>query len=429
MNRRLDGPRRPGGPALVACAALGALLAFGGLRLVRAAEAAVSASARALAPPLCPVPPATLSLPPAPLRLTAATARIARNQTLSQALSALRLSDEEVRSVLDALRGLLPFRRLRAGDQVRVERREGGALHRLSVRQGPADEWLVHPADGGGLRGEKRPVALETEVVRVAVTIHSSLYETLEAAGVDPSLAVAGADALAWDVDFYQDVRDGDRMKVLVERQKADGRFLRWGEVLAAEYDGSAVGKKRLFLYVDPGGRGGYYDEEGQSAQRGFLRSPLRYSHLTSRFGNRRHPILGYTRAHEGVDYGAPVGTPVWSVGDGAVRQAGWNGGCGRSVTVRHRNGYGSVYCHLSRVAVRPGAQVSQKQVVGYVGQTGLATGPHLHYALRRAGRFVNPLSLRLPRGAPVPEPLRADFAARIASLRERLDAEPVASR
>ena len=156
-------------------------------------------------------------------------------------------------------------------------------------------------------------------------------------------------------MDFYQDVRGGDSLKLVVERVEADGRFLRHGEVLAAEYEGKVAGRKRLFRYTDPDGDTGYFDDAGTSARRGFLRAPVPYVNLTSRFGSRRHPLLGYVRAHQGVDYGAPEGTPVWAVGDGVVSLAGWNGGCGLTVQVRHRNGFESVYCHLSRVNVAAG--------------------------------------------------------------------------
>jgi murein DD-endopeptidase MepM/ murein hydrolase activator NlpD len=206
----------------------------------------------------------------------------------------------------------------------------------------------------------------------------------------------------------------------------ADGRFLRYGEVLAAEYEGAATGRKRLFRYTDPTGQTSYFDDDGNGARRGFLRSPLRYAHLTSRFGNRRHPVLGYTRAHEGIDYGAPTGTPVWAVGDGSVRLAGWNGGCGKTVILRHRNGLESVYCHLSGIAVSAGKPVAQKQVVGYVGATGIATGPHLHYAVKRGGQYLNPLQLKVPREKPVPPEWMEDFRAKIAPLRARLEG-PVA--
>jgi murein DD-endopeptidase MepM/ murein hydrolase activator NlpD len=424
-----DVPRRSRVPAVLAGLGFLSLLALalagaaGRIRTIPVQESPPVAAA-----PDAPAPAAAPAPSPPPDRFLAVTSRLARNQTVSQALFRLDVSGTEVQAIVSALKGLLPFRKARAGDQLRVERREGdSALYRFSYRQGPADEWTVERLPDGTLRAQKRPVELATEVVRVEATIESSLYETFQKSGEDPDLAVIAADVLAWDVDFYHDVRAGDRLRLVVEKVLADGKLLRYGEVLAAEYDGEAVGRKRLFRYTDPDGQTSYFDDEGQSARRGFLRSPLKYAHVTSRFGNRFHPVLGYTRAHEGVDYGAPVGTPVWAVGDGQVRQAGWNGGCGKSVTLRHRNGYETVYCHLSGIAVSTGKAVSQKQVIGWVGATGLATGPHLHYAVKRGGSFMNPMQLKVPREAPVPEKWLPDFREKISPLRARLEGEMAA--
>jgi murein DD-endopeptidase MepM/ murein hydrolase activator NlpD len=249
----------------------------------------------------------------------------------------------------------------------------------------------------------------------------------MEAAGEDPELAVLASEVLAWDVDFYQDVRAGDGLRLVVEKIFADGKLLRYGEILAVEYAGAATGRKRLFRYTDPEGHTSYFDDDGNSVRRGFLKSPLKFARITSGFGNRRHPLLGYQRKHQGLDYGAPTGTPVWAVGDGTVRQAGWNGGCGKSVTLRHRNGLETVYCHLSGVAVSAGRSISQKQVIGYVGSTGLSTGPHLHFAVRRGGVFVNPLQLKIPRDAPVAARFLPDFRGKIGPVRAKLEGEPVA--
>jgi murein DD-endopeptidase MepM/ murein hydrolase activator NlpD len=420
-----DAPRRSRAPVLIA--GLGFVSIFG-LALAGASGRMstfhpIPADAPAVAAAEPAAPPAISPAPPE--RFTAVTARLARNQTLAQALFKLDLDGADVRAVVDALRGIFPFTRARPGDQLRVERRDGErAVHRFSYRQGIADEWTVERLPDGTLVGTKRPVELTTEIARVAVTIESSLYESLQRSGEDPNLAVLAADVLAWDVDFYQDVRGGDRMAIVVEKVFADGKLLRYGEVLAAEYDGAATGAKRLFRYAAPDGVTSYFDENGQSARRGFLKSPLKYANITSRYGNRRHPVLGYNRAHEGVDYGAPTGTPIWAVGDGHVRLAGRNGGCGKTVILRHRNGYETIYCHLSRFAVSAGKTVSQKQVIGYVGATGLATGPHLHYAVKRGGRFMNPLQLKVPREAPIPERWLPDFREKIAPLRARLQGE-----
>jgi murein DD-endopeptidase MepM/ murein hydrolase activator NlpD len=363
-----------------------------------------------------------------PPDVTRATSRlVGRNQLPSQVLAALGLEGAEAQAVLGALGGVLSPRRTRPGDQVRLERAvTDGAFRSLSWRQGPADEYLVRPCPSGLCAG-KREVAITHTPVLVSVSLRSSVSEALHAAGHDTALVAAAADVLAWDVDFYQDVRGGDSLKLVVDRVEADGRFLRHGEVLAAEYEGKVAGRKRLFRYTDPDGDTGYFDDAGTSARRGFLRAPVPYVNLTSRFGSRRHPLLGYVRAHQGVDYGAPEGTPVWAVGDGVVSLAGWNGGCGLTVQVRHRNGFESVYCHLSRVNVAAGARVGQKQVVGRVGTTGLSTGPHLHYAIRQGGAYVNPLRLQIPRGEPVKAEWREHFLTRIDASRRQLDSGPVA--
>jgi murein DD-endopeptidase MepM/ murein hydrolase activator NlpD len=375
-------------------------------------------------PVATPTPP-----PPPPERFEEEILKIGRNETVSIALVRAGVAGEDLGGAIRALDGIFPFRKARQGDQLRVERRADGALHRLSIRQGPIDEWLVERRADGTLAGAKREVKLRTEVARVAVTVHSSLYESIQATREDPGLAVLAADVLAWDVDFYLDVRNGDRMRVVVEKIFADDRFVKFGEVLATEYDGDVTGRKRLFRYTDPEGRTSYFDEDGQSARRGFLRSPLKYAHITSGFGSRRHPLSGYVQQHPAIDYGAPTGTPVWAVGDGTVKSAGWLGDCGKAVQLRHRNGLETLYCHLSGVAVNPGTHVSQKQVIGWVGSTGASTGPHLHYGVKRNGGYMNPMALKLPREAPIKGEWLANFREQIGPLRARLDAEPIAMR
>ena len=421
-------PRARHLPALLALAGLTASFTVALLLALEPAPAEVegSAAVASAAPTAVPsVPPRAVPEAP-PLRLSVLTVKLAPNQTLGQVLARLKLAPGQAQGILRALASKFPLRRARPGDQIRLERVESDlSLRRLSYRQSPAEEWTVTAGQDGALKAEKRTVALKTERSRVDVEITGSVWESLQRAGEDPVLAVIASDVLAWDVDFYQDVRSGDHLKVLVEKVTVDGKLLRYGEVLAAEYDGSVTGQRRLFRYEDPQGFASYYDDAGNSARRGFLKSPLKYAHLTSRFGSRLHPLLGFVRSHLGVDYGAPVGTPVWAVGDGTVSQAGNNGGCGKSVTLRHRNGFETVYCHLSAIAVHLGARVAQKEVVGAVGQTGLATGPHLHFAVRQGGIFVNPLSLKVPREAPIAPEQRADFEEKVAPLRAALDASP----
>lgn len=431
IPRPADVPRRRA-PAVIAglgfLAILGVALAGAAGRLRTVPPPPPIASAPSEGPSLRPAPEAPAVRPaPPPEKFSAVTVRLGRNQTLAQALVKLDLPMPEVNAVVASLKGLFPFKRAHPGDQLRLERKEGEpGVHRLSYRQGVADEWIVERLPDGTLRGTKRPVVLTTEIARVAVKVEGSLWASMENAGEVPELAVLAADVLAWDVDFFQDVRAGDGLRMIVEKVYADGKLLRYGDVLAAEYTGSATGRKRLYRYADPDGQASYYDDDGNSARRGFLKAPLKFAQITSRFGNRNHPMLGYMAAHQGVDYGAPRGTPIWAVGDGTVKQAGWNGGCGNSVTIKHRNGFESLYCHLSAVAVSAGKPVSQKQIIGYVGSTGLSTGPHLHYGVLQGGRYVNPLRLQIPRDAPVAAKLLPDFKEKIAPIRARLEAEPV---
>jgi murein DD-endopeptidase MepM/ murein hydrolase activator NlpD len=398
------------------------------------AVAAAGASGRVQVP-VDPAPQARVASPPPappppPARFEEEILRLGRNETVSQALARAKVLPADATAAVQALSPIFSFRKARPGDQLRVERRAGEpALHRLTLRQGPTDEWTAVRGPDGQLAASRREVTVRTDVARVAVTVKSSLYESLQATHEDPGLAVLAADVLAWDVDFYQDVRNGDRMRVVVEKVYADDRFVRYGDVLATEYDGSASGRKRLFRFTDPDGRTSYYDDEGMSAQRGFLKAPLQYAHVTSGFGSRRHPLSGFVQSHPAIDYGAPPGTPVWAVGDGTVRSADWMGDCGKAVVLRHRNGLETLYCHLQGIAVSAGARVAQKQVIGWVGSTGASTGPHLHYGVRRNGGFLNPLTLKLPREAPLKREWMDGFRERIGPLRALLDAEPVAMR
>jgi murein DD-endopeptidase MepM/ murein hydrolase activator NlpD len=420
-------PDPPRGPAFFKAAGLVALLLLALLGVLGRRRAPQPEPVAAVAIPV--LPSAQLPAPPEPrpLRTSVVTARVERNQTLGQALGALPLPAGQARAIQEALAGQLPFRRMRPGDQLRLETLEDGSLHRFTYRQDTVNEWTVVPS-GSALRATRRAVTLSTELARVEVEIRGSVWESLQRAGEDPGLAVVAADVLAWDVDFYQDVHPGDRLKLLVEKVYADGRLLRYGEVAAAEFVGSSTGRKRLFRYTDASGQTGYYDDNGNSARRGFLKLPLRYAHLTSGYGSRVHPVLGYVKAHQGVDYGAPTGTAVWAVGDGVVSQSGWAGGCGKAVTLRHRNGLDTMYCHLSAVSVRAGEHVAQKQLIGAVGRTGLATGPHLHFAVKRNGSYVNPASLKaLPQETPLAPAQRADFTRKTATMRARLDGVPVA--
>ncbi len=363
-----------------------------------------------------------------PSRTLVKNRRIAQGSTLQQALHDAGLPDEQVAGVISALEGVFDFRKSRTGDQVRLVLKDG-ELDFLDYRQSDLDEWQVR-RDGDKLVGSKRAIEVEKQVDLVTLDVTSSLYEAALAAGEDPSIGMVLADVFAWDIDFYRDVQKGDQVRALVEKFVSRGRVVRYGEVLAANYRGSTVGTKRVFRYELPSGIASYFQEDGQSARKAFLKSPLKFAHVTSRFGGRLHPVLKYYKAHNGVDYGAAIGTPVWAVADGVVTRAQNTGAGGNTVCIRHVNAMETCYLHLSRygAGVRAGARVSQKQIIAYSGNTGRSTGPHLHFALKRNGAFVNPLNQNFPRTEPLPKKLLADFQARVAPLAEQLDSVSVAA-
>jgi murein DD-endopeptidase MepM/ murein hydrolase activator NlpD len=269
-----------------------------------------------------------------------------------------------------------------------AEARELASTHftRLSVRP-----------DAGGWRSQTEVVPLQAQARVGSGTIRSSLFAATDEAGLPDVVAIQLAEIFSTDVDFHRELRRGDTFSVVYETLTADGEPIVWnqgtGRVLAAEFvNGDRV--HQAVWYQDANGRGGYYGFDGQSKRRSFLASPLEFSRITSGFAMRMHPILQRMRAHKGVDYGAPAGTPVRVVGDGVVEFAGWQNGYGKVVTVRHSNGRTTLYAHLSRIDVRPGQRLAQGQHLGAVGATGWATGPHLHFEFHVNGMHQDPLRI-----------------------------------
>src|SRR5712664_1769567 len=278
----------------------------------------------------------------------------------------------------------------------------------IALRYEPSP-WLgyaVVSADGGWevRRAETRP---DVRVDVVHGEVARSLFEAVEEAGGAAQLAIDLAGIFESEFDFTADTRAGDRFRLLVEKRFANDTFVDFGRILVAQYvsDGRVLTGVGVERAAD--GRHAFYDPEGRSLRKSFLKSPLEFTRITSRFTwARPHPILGGVRPHLAIDYGAPVGTPVRAVADGVVVSAGWNGGNGIQVHLRHRSGYETQYNHLSRISdgLRAGARVRQKQIIGNVGATGLATGPHLDYRVVKNGTYVNPLGERFIPGEPIPE-------------------------
>ncbi len=327
----------------------------------------------------------------------------------------------------DALAAELDPRRLSPGTELRGFRSPSGRLERVDVVLDRRRE--LHFASGpGGISALRVERALESEVLRIEGEVTSSLFAAMDEAGGGPDLAVRVAEIYQWDIDFFRDLRRGDRFVVVVDRQTVDGEFYAWGTVFAARF----VNGQRVLdavAYPDDSGRLGYYDLEGQPLRKQFLRSPLEFSRVTSRFSmSRFHPVLQRRMPHYGVDYGAPVGTPVRATADGTVALAGRNGGAGNMVSIRHPNGYETNYLHLSRFAagIQRGARVGQGQVIGYVGSTGLSTGPHLDYRVTLNGRWINPLAISSPPAEPLAAARLQRFLGHAVAVLSLLDgAEP----
>jgi murein DD-endopeptidase MepM/ murein hydrolase activator NlpD len=357
-------------------------------------------------------------LPP-DVRLT--SARVNPGATLASLLRAHEIAEAEAAALVARASAVFDLRRVRADQPYRLAQALDGALR-----------WFEYEIDGDRIlklaRAPDQPTPEFTaEVVPIektakAVTVRgaidedaSSLIAAMDREGETVDLPLALAAIFASDVDFNTELQPGDRFELLVEKMfRENDQFGGYGPILAAELhnDGRRL---RAIRFTPEAGAPGYYDEEGRSLRKFFLRSPLRFEPvITSGFSRRRfHPVLRQVRAHQGVDYRAPTGAPVVAVAGGIVVFAGVNGGSGRMVHLRHANGFESQYLHLSSIAVRRGARVDQGELVGRVGSTGLATGPHLHYALKKNGVNINPVTAHraMPPGDPIPAADRARFA------------------
>ena len=364
---------------------------------------------------------------PAPAVKTS-TVTLRRGDTLLVALGRGGLDRRASNDIATALReNGADLRRLKPRDELEITWTLEGEP--IAVRWEPSP-WLGFAAvatDGGWevRRAETQP---DVRVEAVSGEVRRSLFESVEALGESAQLVVGLVEIFSSDFDFTADTKPGDRFRLLVEKRYAGDEFVDYGQLLVAQY--VSDGRVLTGVNFEPAsGRPGYYDLAGRSLKKTFLKSPLEFTRVTSGFTYARpHPILGGVRPHLAVDYAAPVGTPVRAVADGSVLVAGWNGGNGIQVHLRHRSGYETVYNHLSRLAtgVRAGGKVSQRQVIGYVGATGLATGPHLDYRVAKDGRFVNPLGEKFIPGQPLDGAERTRFQRDARALTKRLeDAAP----
>jgi murein DD-endopeptidase MepM/ murein hydrolase activator NlpD len=350
---------------------------------------------------------------------------VRRNDTLDAIFRKLELSLADLarlRSVSGA-RALVD--RLVPGEALRLTHRDGELLaleRNLSLTE---QLKVTRAADGFRAAVSARPI--EAHVAVAHGMIDSSLFDAAQSAGLQDQTVMQLAQVFGWDIDFALDLRPGDEFTVSYQRLYQDGAYLQDGPILAARFTNQGR-EVRAVRYRAPDGNERYYSPDGRSMQKAFLRAPLEFRRVSSGFSRARyHPILDLVRAHQGVDYAAPTGTPVRAAGDGRIRFRGVRGGYGNLIEIDHGAGIVTVYGHLSRFAsiARVGAQVQQGQTIAYVGMTGLATGPHLHYEYRLNGRYLDPQHVKLPDATPLDASLAADFQRQSMPLLAMLELQP----
>jgi murein DD-endopeptidase MepM/ murein hydrolase activator NlpD len=420
---------------LVALVAAFAVVSVGVLTAERpaqhpaASDSARSASAEVASPG--PVAPAATAPAPAAREVRLVEAVLASGATLEGSLRRQGVSREIVRQISRELSAHFDFRLAQPGHAYRLTLTPQGDFVEFRYAISSLEGWRMS-RKGGRFEVRHEEASLTAEVARVAGVVTTTLHDAIAELGESPQLASDFADIFAWDIDFSRSTRYGDDFGILYERlyrSDWDGNevYVGPGRILAARYQGSTGDLRAVYFEVEEG-RGGYYRPDGSSVEGIFLRAPLRYSRISSRFSSaRRHPILRVTRPHQGIDYAAPAGTPLWAVADGKVIYRGRAGGFGNLVKIRHRSGYVSYYAHLSSFAkgLRVGQTVRQKQVIGFVGQTGLATGPHVCFRIAKDGEYVDPARLHAPSGPPLSPDLEPRFFSARDMLFAALDAGP----
>jgi len=351
---------------------------------------------------------------PAAAAATAGRVRIvvAPGDTLASIFQRQGISPATLDRILRISNHTRELARLRVGQHLEFNVRDGD-LHELVHERDLRSALVVtRTQSSDNYTAELRELSTETRIASAHGVIHSSIFEAAQDSGLSDAMGMRLAEVFGYDIDFVLDLREGDQFTLVYEQISRPGHATVDGEILAAEFvnDGKVY---RAVRYVADDGTADYYSTEGASLRKAFLRTPVNFTRISSHFNlRRRHPVLNSIRAHKGVDYAAPIGTPVRATGDGKVHFVGDQGGYGRTVILQHGDRYRTVYAHLSRFAraIGNGQRVRQGQTIGYVGQSGLATGPHLHYEFQVDGTHRNPLTLELPRGDSIPRRLFADF-------------------
>lgn len=351
------------------------------------------------------------------------TVTVSSGDTLSVLFSNMGLSANTLHEAINSSKEAKAFTRLRVGQQVEFKLNDDGQL--LGMRS------KINTLETIRIDREADNFAFSKDVLEPSVStrfasgsINSSLFVAAQNAGLSHNLTMQMANVFGYDVDFAREIRQGDQFEVLFEEKHVDGQTVGTGNILAARFTNRG-NTYTAVRYTDANGYSSYYRADGTSMRKAFIRTPVEFARISSRFNpGRRHPVLNKIRAHKGVDYAAATGTPIKATGDGRVVHVGRKGGYGNTVVIKHGQTYQTLYAHMSRYAsgIRAGSNVSQGQVIGYVGMTGLATGPHLHYEFQVSGRHVDPLSVQLPASDPIPRSERTAFLALSNQMMASLD-------
>lgn len=350
-----------------------------------------------------------------------------RDDTAQSMLRRLGVSDSAAEAFLRSDPTARVLLSGRAGKLVSAEATERGQLQKLTARwlpdEGRQFSRLVIEPQGSALIARVETGQLTASARLAGGVIRSSLFAATDAANLPDGIAVQLAEIFSSEIDFRRDLRQGDRFSLVYETLEADGETMGYGRVLSAEFFNNGREHEAVW-FEEPGQKGAYYGFDGQSSRKSYLSSPLEFSRVSSGYGMRFHPISGVQKAHLGVDYAAPTGTPVRTIGDGVVSFAGWQGGYGNVIIIQHKDRQSTLYAHLSRIDVSKGQKVSQGDRVGAVGSTGASTGPHLHFEFRDNGVHQDPLEVaRKSENIPISPSLRARFETVAQSQRLKLDA------
>jgi len=342
--------------------------------------------------------------------------------TLNSVLRDMDLNSQIIHQIVQASKPVYDLGRIKPGTRFQLfyvnPKDETSEVVGIKFRFSPMEMLEVHKI-ANEWKAQKITEVVETRVMTFSGVVRNSLWESAAEAKMDPNLIADLAEVFAWQMDFSREVQAEDRWRLSVEQKIVKGQPVGWGSILAAEYQNENQ-KLVGILYRVNENQTGYYSPEGVSLRRMFLKSPIRYGRISSRFTTKRfHPILQYNRPHLGVDFAAPIGTPIRAVGDGVIAEAGVRGGAGKMIRIRHNSEYATAYKHLSGFAkgIHSGSRVQQGQIIGYVGNTGLSTGPHLHFEFFQGNRYVDPLGKKFPSADPIPADHLAQFKTEVTTM------------